>query len=224
MTRRDTHDQVADLLGPLALGVLEPAERARVERHVAGCARCQDALAELTATAGLLGRLTPEEADSGALLPSPGFADRVVTEIAARRRADESRMRRLQVVLAGAAALAVLVGGIATATGLSREAPPTARVEALRVTSAAGVQASAGAIAHTWGVEIVLTASGFAAGETYAVEVLDRQGVRSTAGAFVGTGARTMVCRLNSGVLRPDAVSFRVRDAAGVEQVTGTLG
>lgn len=224
MTRRDTHDQVADLLGPLALGVLEPAERVRAERHVTSCSRCQAELEGLHATAGLLGRLSAEEVDSGALVPSPGFADRVVTEIAARRRAAESRMRRLQVVLAGAAALAVLVGGIATATGLARQAPAGAPVEALRVSSAPGVQASAGAIAHTWGVEIVLTASGFAAGETYAVEVVDRQGVRSTAGAFVGTGARTMVCRLNSGVLRPDAVSFRVRDAAGAEQVTGTLG
>lgn len=75
---------------------------------------------------------------------------------------------------------------------------------------ASGVTASAGVVPHTWGVEVRLTASGFAAGDRYRVVVLGEDGQTYPAGEFVGTGPRPMVCNLNSSVLRADAAGFEV--------------
>lgn len=55
MTRCEfAHDDGAYLLGALA-----PAERAAYERHLAGCASCREAVAEIAVLPGLLGRLDP---------------------------------------------------------------------------------------------------------------------------------------------------------------------
>lgn len=220
MTR---HDEVAGLLGALALGALDEAEEQRAHRHLAGCEACRAELAELSGVVGLLGRLGAAEAADQALLPREGFEDDVVAAWAEQRRRESSRSRRLQVALAAAAAVAVLVGGVATATGLARQAPQGPTVEAVAVRTAGGVAATAGVVAHTWGVEIVLTATGFEAGKAYAVEIYSRDGRIRSAGEFVGTGARPMVCNLNSSVLRGDATAFRVRDSAGNEALRGTL-
>ena len=48
-------------------------------------------------------------------------------------------------------------------------------------------------------------------------------GVLTTAGAFVGTGDRRMLCSLNSAVLRPDAAGFVVLDDQGREVVSADL-
>jgi len=44
------------------LGALTAAERAEYEEHLAGCARCRGAVAELAGMPGLLGQLSPAEA------------------------------------------------------------------------------------------------------------------------------------------------------------------
>ncbi|MGI8901958.1 MAG: hypothetical protein ACR2HA_13735 [Nocardioides sp.] len=77
------------------------------------------------------------------------------------------------------------------------------------------VTAAADLVAHTWGVEVKLRATGFDEGARYRVAVIGRDGSRSSAGEFVGTGAREMSCNLNSAMLRDDAVGFVVRDRAG---------
>lgn len=102
--------------------------------------------------------------------------------------------------------------------------PPAAPAEAVAVQELAPVlDASAGVVAHTWGMEIKLTASGFAAGQTYRAVVLDRAGRQIGAGEFVGTGAQQLRCNLNSSVLRPDATGFVITDAAGTPVLTSGL-
>ncbi|WP_205860606.1 DUF4394 domain-containing protein [Phycicoccus sp. HDW14] len=86
-----------------------------------------------------------------------------------------------------------------------------------------GVTATAGVVPHTWGVEVRLTASGFAAGDRYRVVVLGEDGRTYPAGEFVGTGARPMVCNLNSSVLRADAAGFEVLDGAGTVLAQSTF-
>ncbi len=71
------------------------------------------------------------------------------------------------------------------------------------------MKASAGVVAHTWGVEIKLEATGLRSGSPYAVVVMTRDRRPRSAGAFVGTGDNVMNCNLNSDVLRPDATGFR---------------
>lgn len=72
-------------------------------------------------------------------------------------------------------------------------------------------------------MEIKLTATGFADGETYRVVVVTADGRTAPAGEFIGTGDREMHCNLNSSVLRPDATAFRVLDDRGRNVASGGL-
>ncbi len=72
------------------------------------------------------------------------------------------------------------------------------------------IDASAEVINHKWGMEIVLTGSGFRSGEAYAVNVVDDGGEHVSAGEFIGTGDAPIVCNLNSSVRRDDAARFEV--------------
>ncbi|MET0190032.1 MAG: zf-HC2 domain-containing protein [Pseudonocardia sediminis] len=124
------------------------------------------------------------------------------------------RTRSSSVRLAAAAAVIALAGiGIGTvlAPGESDGPLESVGVQALRP----GIDAEAGVVPHTWGVEVKLTASGFDAGRTYRAAVLDSTGRPVGAGEFVGTGGDEMVCNLNSSVLRDRATGFVVTDAAG---------
>ena len=91
-------------------------------------------------------------------------------------------------------------------------------------TDAPGLTASADLVAHTWGVEVKLRATGFLAGDRYRVTVLGTGGRRFPAGEFVGTGAKEMLCNLNSSVMRERARGFVVRDATGTVVASSSFG
>ncbi|MER6596669.1 zf-HC2 domain-containing protein, partial [Micromonospora purpureochromogenes] len=61
--------------GAYVLGALAPADRAAYERHLAGCAACREAVAEIAVLPGLLGRLDPAALDE--FLPPPQEPNRV---------------------------------------------------------------------------------------------------------------------------------------------------
>ncbi|MCY7341117.1 MAG: hypothetical protein LH603_04495 [Pseudonocardia sp.] len=72
------------------------------------------------------------------------------------------------------------------------------------------VRAQADVVAHLWGMEVKLTATGFRPGESYAVTVTDDAGRTVGAGEFIGTGDEEMRCNLNSSVPRADASAVTV--------------
>lgn len=78
-----------------------------------------------------------------------------------------------------------------------------------------GIDADADVVDHTWGLEVKLSARGFAEGRRFRVDVLGADGRPYPAGEFVGTGDRPMLCNLSSAVLREDATGFEVRDSRG---------
>ena len=211
-----THAEVVPLLGAMALGALGPSERDGVREHARTCASCADELAELSGTAGRLAAL-----EGWDLLPPAHLGDEVVRALVHEQAVGRRRSR----LLVAAAGVVVLVAGASAAVALADDPDPApaAPVVAVGVRTDPGITATAGYVAHTWGLEIKLDASGLAPGGTYAVEVIDRRGRASTAGAFVGTGARVLHCNLNSGVLAQDAASFVVHDARGREVVRGDL-
>jgi anti-sigma factor RsiW len=211
---RSRHDDLTELLGPAALGLLTTPEQARLDAHLRTCAECRGELAELTATAGRLGALDAESALAGS---SSSLADGVLAAVARERR----RATRLQAVVAAAASVAVLLAGLVTAGTLDRV--PDVPLEAVAVQGDAGVQARADLVAHTWGVEIKLVAAGLADGRPYTVQVRTEGGRVVDAGAFLGTGDRTLSCNLNASVLREDAASFSVRDSGGREVLSAQL-
>lgn len=212
------HAELRTSLGAYALGHLPPDAAARVRDHVAACADCRRELTELRPAVDALVGLRDADRVAEAE-PPPDLGERVTTRVAEVRRQDGRRDRRRYAgagALAGGAVAAALVGGLTLVGG--DDPAPQAKVplEAVPVeVEQPGVTADADLIAHTWGVEVKLSASGFVRGETYRVVVLRRDGARSPAGEFIGTGSDPMVCNLNSSVLRPRAGGFEVRDATG---------
>ncbi|MEJ2868809.1 zf-HC2 domain-containing protein [Actinomycetospora sp. OC33-EN08] len=226
----DEHEALRDRLGAYALDGLDAAERDAVETHLAGCADCRAELAAVAPLAGPLGLVDPDlpaAARPGDAGPGPGGFDDVLRRIGAEDAAGPGpapvrplarpRPARRTGLLLAAAGLVIALAGAAAGFGLgarSAQGP----VEPVAVQALApGVEADAGTIAHTWGVEVVLTARGFDAGRTYLVAVIDRAGRPVGAGAFVGTGTAEMVCRLNSPVLPAEATGFVVTTGQGDE-------
>jgi anti-sigma-K factor RskA len=214
------HDDLTASLGPAALGLLPEVERQQLDRHLRDCPSCQAELAALTAVVGRLGELGRDQALLADLRPDPARAAAALTAVAADRRRLRRRTQRWQAALATAAALVVLAAGLTTASALSRDDLP---LEAVAVRADAGVQASADLVPHTWGVEIKLTATGLPEGRPFTVQVRTSSGEVVEAGAFLGTGDRTLLCNLNAAVLRRDAVAFVVLDREGDQVLAADL-
>jgi len=101
-------------LGAYVLDALEPADRARVDAHLAHCATCRRELKGLAPLPLLLAGL-PEPEPAAARGDGSGAADRLLAELARVRR------RRRRAVVAVAAACVVIGFG---ALGLSRALAP----------------------------------------------------------------------------------------------------
>lgn len=145
--------------GAYVLGSLAPAERAGYERHLAGCAACREAVAEIAVLPGLLGRLDPAGLEQFLPVASehsrlPGLLDTAGEQ----RRRERSRSRRRYALTAlAAAALAVLAG---VGVGLLRPAAPpapTAALTAMRpIAGPVPLHAEIGLTDRKWGTEVTL--------------------------------------------------------------------
>lgn len=203
------HERRTELLGAYVLDHLDGPEHASVQDHLDDCADCRDTVAELAPVARALSGV-----DADDVTAPPHLEDLVVRRIDARR----GRRSRTTLVLTAAAAAVIAAG--ATWWYL-RPAAPLEQVALVQ--QAPGVTAEAAIVPHTWGVEIKLDGQGFTSGRTYRVAVTGTDGGEVSAGSFVGTGANTMHCNLNSSVLRADASGLVVRDEAGAITLTSTF-
>jgi hypothetical protein len=99
-----TCDETGSLAGELALGIADGAERAAALEHLAGCADCRRAVAELSDVTDELLLAAPERE------PPPGFESRVLTRLgpAPVPRRPRRRPARALLMLAPAAAAAVI--------------------------------------------------------------------------------------------------------------------
>lgn len=232
--RDGQHNDVAGrLLGAAALGRLSGAEQVELDAHLTGCADCRAELAALTVVTGRLGALPAASAlrlgadhdnhADNADAENADLSDRVLRSIAAERRREHRGSQLRQGLLAGAAAVAVLLAGVVAATDLTGPRTPAVPLESVSVAAPAGVDAKADLVAHTWGIEIKLAATGLADGAPYDVRVTTASGEILDAGAFLGTGERTLNCNLNASVLREDVTAFAVLDEAGKQVLTAAL-
>ncbi|MGP3923693.1 zf-HC2 domain-containing protein [Streptomyces sp. 8N616] len=104
-----------EAVGAYALGVLDPADAARFEDHLAYCDACAQQLEEFMGLEPLLASLaeTPSAVPDPAALhapPSPQLLDRLVDEVAVKR----SQKRRRGLYLVAAAAALIIGGPVAT--------------------------------------------------------------------------------------------------------------
>lgn len=250
MSAPQEHRQLRELLGAYALGALPGPEAAGLLAHLDGCAECRAELAELAPLAEALRGVDPD-ALSVLAAPPADLGVRIrqrVAEEGALVRARSSREQRAEqarrrtqgrVTVAAAAAVLATVAGVSTFVGRSTApvvvaAPSTAPsttsspaaipLEQVPVVAAAGLQVStASVIAHTWGLEARFDGTGFAAGQVYRAAFRSADGTLLPAGEFLGTGAKTLKCNMQSALLRSDASGFVVMDQDGKTVLSAEL-
>lgn len=194
-------------LGVYVLGAIDPAERAMVDSHLAGCRDCRDELAGLAGLPALLARVSREEAVALAatsaprieeeVFPPPELAASVVDLAAARRR----RRTWREAGLAVAAALIIAAGVFG---GLRMTAAP----QVIKVTESLPAWQQAGpgghwenAVGETgamtafvmyrpvhWGTQFTATVSGIPAGTTCEIWVVGPGKTRLLAGSWTVDG------------------------------------
>lgn len=124
------HEGDEQPLEAYALGALEPAERAEVERHLAGCPDCRARVRELEDAAHLLPQAL---AAVSPLEPPADLERRVLADMPAQpspgRRRRRLRLRpRAQVALAGLALLLVAGSAVGMQLALGRERDTRSRL------------------------------------------------------------------------------------------------
>lgn len=215
------HDELREALGAHALGQLDAGLEQQVRAHLQTCDACAEVLAEITPVADALRAARPDALAPVKLTTPPELDERI------RRALPDARPSPRRWLPAAAAAAAVGAAAAAAAivtTVVVRDSPEGPAVIAVpTVRSAAGVTASAGLVAHTWGVEIKLQATGLPAGERFSMWVVGQDGRPHEAGQFVGVAGTRIVCDMSSAVLLADAASFRVVDADGDEVISGDM-
>lgn len=226
MNDESRHRELRISLGAFVLGQLDEGEAGKVRRHVEFCAQCQRELAELMPVAQVLAGARPAVALAPPDQPPADLGERIEKQFESLET--ENRRRRLvrHGVLAAAGLAAVVLAFLVGVQLAPTDDAPAAQIplEHIEVGEAVpGLAAEADIVAHTWGVEVKLEATGFVAGDSYAVSVLAADGTRHPAGEFVGTGDQEMTCNLNSSVLRDEATGFEVRDGDGKVVLVSTF-
>jgi hypothetical protein len=150
--------------GAYVLGALAPADRAAYERHLAGCAACREAVAEIAVLPGLLGRLDPAGLEQ--FLPPPSETSRMPALLDAardRRRRERSTARRRYAATALAAAVLALLAGFGVAAvrpavvGDPNVPGDDVRMVAMQpVAGVVPVHAEVGLAGTDWGTEITM--------------------------------------------------------------------
>jgi anti-sigma-K factor RskA len=108
--------EVHTLAGAYAMDAISPADRARFERHLAGCPECAREIAGLREATARLATAT-------AVPPPPGLKERVLAAAAATRQrppaAPPRQVPRRRLVVAGAAVAALAAAAAAVVFGVS---------------------------------------------------------------------------------------------------------
>lgn len=177
-------------LGVYVLGAIDPAERAEVDRHLRVCERCRDELASLAGLPAMLSRVSEDQLARLAPPPEELF-DSMLAK--AKRESRGRRRRSVAWHLAAAVALVVATGagmGLVTRDD-GRPAPrPSATASQAGRTlvgedPVTGMRAQVSLLPKRWGTALDLRLRGEPRGAHCQMIVVDKNGRRDIAGAWV---------------------------------------
>ena len=180
------HADLRRSLGAYVLGALEPAERAELDAHLAGCPACHEELASYAGLPALLSRLSRQEATGDAPLPAPSGLPRLLTAVEHERERHAGRLHRWQAAAALVTAAAAVAALLTLAPNLIERDAPTARP----LVAAQGVSAS-GQLRlepRPWGTAVHLRLHGLPPAPSYTAWAVDDRGVRSVVASWGRTG------------------------------------
>lgn len=191
-------------LGVYVLGAIDPAERALVDGHLAGCRDCRDELAGLAGLPALLARVSAEEAIALAETDGPPADEDAAEEAAPPREllgtvldltAARRRRRRWREAALGVAAALIIAAGVfgglrlgsgpaqpATASGpfAGAASGPWETVSGRSADMTATVQYRA----MGWGTQLAAKVTGIPVGTTCQMWVLGPGGSRTLAASW----------------------------------------
>jgi anti-sigma factor RsiW len=169
-------------VGAYALGALDPAERAEVERHLHECPSCAAEAAEFAALSPLLALVPADDLDADPIEPSPGLFGRVAAAAAAERRTAHRRATRGRLLIAAVVAAVLAIGGSTVWwVSSSSETAHTAVAGAVHLTVTADPSSD--------GTGLDVAVAGVAPGEECRLVVIDQDGVRHQAGSWTASYA-----------------------------------
>jgi hypothetical protein len=188
--------QMRQALGVYVLGAIDPAERARVDEHLATCPECREELASLAGLPAMLRKVPAVEAERLAAaeedpelagMPSPEVLNSLLG-----RTANVRRIRRWRGLAAAAAvALVAVAGGAAVTTALepggSQPTTPT-NVTAWHQSSGTGPSGAHLTVRYrhkTWGTEMEVNVTGLRPGSVCQFQVTNKAGGKSVVGSWV---------------------------------------
>ena len=214
------HARFADWDAAYALGALSAADRRAYEEHLAVCAACTRAVAELTSTVGLLSRVPAERVLAGVVGDGPDEDGRQrIVDLADRR----SRRRRTWWA-AGAAAAAIVVAAVAVPLTIQATSD-RGTVHALAELADVPLEASIRLTDAAWGtrIDLVCRYSGEVldapdGGWPYALAVVDADGSSTTLSTWrAAPGSTTQLSAgTDLGVAEIGAIEIRSVDGDAV--------
>jgi hypothetical protein len=214
----DDHGDLADWDAAYVLGALTPADRHRFERHLEGCARCREAVAELAPMPGLLARAgSPETMEPPQ--PPADLLERMRER--ERRRARSVRIRVAGLASAAVLAVVLALGVPAVIRGLDR---PDVAV-AMRPVIQTDMTVDIGLDPEVWGTRVTIRCDypeGYGGGDwggrgrpwTYDLVVVDVDGGRQHVSTWGAVPGRSVT--LEAGT------ALAIDEIASIEVLTGT--
>lgn len=221
---RTPDDRWAELCAAALAGELSPAETVEFDELRRDPRRAD----EYEGLRGITARLrqgdlawTPPRDDSDLEARIAASIARAEGETAEGPRVVEPVRRPRRPWLVPTVAAACLLGGLvigANGAALVQPSVPSGppgtlgAVEQLAVTDDdAGVDVDAQVVAHTWGTEAYLEATGLNVGATYELVFVGADGTEFSAGEVLGSEV-PIVCRMNAAVPRSETVRLELRD------------
>jgi hypothetical protein len=216
MTPPEEHNRYREQIGAFLLGKLDEGERTALQEHLNSCPVCQAEERELEPVVAALSYAAPDRIKDDPRPPGD-LEESTLAPILGEMHRARRRRRRVQWSTLAAAAIFVLVIGLAGFTRLLEPAVPLEPLSFSRV--APGVEVEGHLIAHACDTEIRLLVSRSHEGQTHRVTLVSKNGERVDLGTFVGIGDKPLKRTFETKLSREDATRLEVRTTPGGELV-----